>query len=150
VQRKRKRNKDYLAALGFGDNNKSSMQADLNRTKAARRSTSNPSVKAAKGIKGRNEGGIKEGRLQKADSEVKVKKVGPGKGKRRTSGPQGKPTDPRPNSAQEWAFQEVKVSCVERRCVPDTCSAASFANPPIRQHRHTIDHMGEDEKGVLV
>ena len=51
VQRKRKRNNDYLSSLGFGENNLSSMQADLNRTKAARRSSSKPRVKPAKGVR---------------------------------------------------------------------------------------------------
>ncbi|GMH60698.1 hypothetical protein TrRE_jg13491, partial [Triparma retinervis] len=37
VERKRKRNNDYLSFLGFGENNLFSMQADLNRTKAGGR-----------------------------------------------------------------------------------------------------------------
>jgi hypothetical protein len=49
VQRKKKRNNDYLTSLGLGDNNNSAMQADLNRMKAARCSSSKPRVKPEKG-----------------------------------------------------------------------------------------------------
>ena len=44
--------------------------------------------------------------------------------------------------------QKVKVSCVVFAIHIE--SAASFANPPIRQHRHSIEHVGEEEGGVLV
>ncbi|GMH74449.1 hypothetical protein TrRE_jg5662, partial [Triparma retinervis] len=49
VQRKRKKNNDYLDSLGLGKSKLSFMQADLNRTKAARCSSSKPRVKPEKG-----------------------------------------------------------------------------------------------------